>query len=659
MEQYTKDTQALEVLYEKTKQHLPNHSFSSLQLKRLRVLEKNLARQLIALDKAKTPYQKKRWELQYRKSREALTLYVSSLSISSIRTKNIRTTTNVVPSISETHISEAVSPSSESLPDTWIPDSQADILFYADAFEGGTTSNGDVFSQSIYSAANCTTNLNQLIQVKYWEDAVIVTVNDRPNCEKHPSIVDLSKQAFSHLADSRAGKLAGDFRRLGSVPKDYAKSLFPGTTFEKLGIQLDSGIPNTYLPNDTFRITGTLVGGGTESLIYLVTPSGKIISFGAESSIPGRFSYSLPIFEIGKYDFVIAAGRSFQSARPASFYVLDPDILKQALKFSQAKEIPKVNTFSVHRFEATDLSPIHTVSVEAESKQVFIEMKISTKNQNWIRTGIHTLAFDPQEFKGITPGESAFVSFTTSRSSTPFSMDRITKEKPGLTGTYRLGPNYATTKEMNYISQQEWSKYTLTLKGDAKLPIHATAYIMTPSGKVDAVKFHSVLPGESVLSRTSGAVLQYHMKEEGAYLVEVNYTNGFPAIIEPIIFGNTLALLPNAYDLQEKTIESNMAYARIQILNDINMIRKEAWLNPVSFDANMQRISDTKADDMASNKYVWHQDSQWMYAFGLAESLGIEIIGSIGENVAWGTVGARYLQAGLSLSPGHRLNMLW
>jgi hypothetical protein len=94
-------------------------------------------------------------------------LYVSSLSISSIRTKNIRTTTNVVPSISETHISEAVSPSSESLPDTWIPDSQADILFYADAFEGGTTSNGDVFSQSIYSAANCTTNLNQLIQVKY------------------------------------------------------------------------------------------------------------------------------------------------------------------------------------------------------------------------------------------------------------------------------------------------------------------------------------------------------------------------------------------------------------------------------------------------------------------------------------------------------------
>jgi hypothetical protein len=60
MEQYTKDIQALEVLYEKTKQHLPKHSFSSLQLKRLRVLEKNLARQLIALDKAKTPYQKKR-----------------------------------------------------------------------------------------------------------------------------------------------------------------------------------------------------------------------------------------------------------------------------------------------------------------------------------------------------------------------------------------------------------------------------------------------------------------------------------------------------------------------------------------------------------------------------------------------------------------------
>jgi uncharacterized protein YkwD len=42
----------------------------------------------------------------------------------------------------------------------------------------------------------------------------------------------------------------------------------------------------------------------------------------------------------------------------------------------------------------------------------------------------------------------------------------------------------------------------------------------------------------------------------------------------------------------------------------------------------------------------------------MSKRLGIEVSGSVWENVAGGTVSAAYLQAGLSLSGGHRANML-
>lgn len=75
----------------------------------------------------------------------------------------------------------------------------ADITYYADSFEGGKTSNGNLFSQTIFSAAKCTTPFNTLIQVYSGEKSVIVKTNDRPNCTKYPNLVDLSRTAFASI----------------------------------------------------------------------------------------------------------------------------------------------------------------------------------------------------------------------------------------------------------------------------------------------------------------------------------------------------------------------------------------------------------------------------------------------------------------------------
>ena len=61
---------------------------------------------------------------------------------------------------------------------------------------------------------------------------------------------------------------------------------------------------------------------------------------------------------------------------------------------------------------------------------------------------------------------------------------------------------------------------------------------------------------------------------------------------------------------------------------------------------------------MADHNYVGHDDSRGEKIGHTAKRAGIPVTGSLGENVAGGSVGFDYLLAGLSLSGGHRANML-
>lgn len=62
-------------------------------------------------------------------------------------------------------------------------------------------------------------------------------------------------------------------------------------------------------------------------------------------------------------------------------------------------------------------------------------------------------------------------------------------------------------------------------------------------------------------------------------------------------------------------------------------------------DANLTALADFKAKDMTNNLYVGHVDSRGEYILGTAKRAGIRVLGSVGENVAGGTVGVSYLQA--------------
>lgn len=105
-----------------------------------------------------------------------------------------------------------------------------DITYYANFFEGRKTANGNLFSQAFFSAAACNIPFNTLLQVGREGNSVIVKINDRPNCTKHPNITDLTRTAFGAIGKVRDGTR----NILGVVSKNYTKKTLPINTFHEL-----------------------------------------------------------------------------------------------------------------------------------------------------------------------------------------------------------------------------------------------------------------------------------------------------------------------------------------------------------------------------------------------------------------------------------------
>lgn len=257
---------------------------------RIARIEKKIAFSYRMLAKARTATQKKRYEA-------TILLNIKALDAEINRTKTPVATVPKPPETKPTPVAIDI-PKFVSDTPSWDAVDSADFLYYADTFEGRGTSNGNVFRQAGFSAARCNVPLNTFLQLRYADEGVLVKVNDRPNCTKHADIVDLTRTAFTTLGPLSRGRLTGSFNVLDTVSNETVKEYLPEDFFASVSVKLDARIPNLYLPNETLRITGMTTNAATESLIYIVTPSGKKISYGQDATENTRFEYLYPLDEI-------------------------------------------------------------------------------------------------------------------------------------------------------------------------------------------------------------------------------------------------------------------------------------------------------------------------------------------------------------------------
>ncbi len=148
-----------------------------------------------------------------------------------------------------------------------------DISYYADYFEWWYTANGNYFSQNYFSAAKCYTDFNTLSQIILDNKSIVVKVNDRPNCTKHPNLVDLSTIAFDFLAKRYTGKKPGEYLELWKVDKDYYKKYLSLDSFKDYWLILEENIPNIYFINEWISIKWSTILDSAEIKFSLTYPN--------------------------------------------------------------------------------------------------------------------------------------------------------------------------------------------------------------------------------------------------------------------------------------------------------------------------------------------------------------------------------------------------
>ncbi|MFB0964400.1 MAG: septal ring lytic transglycosylase RlpA family protein, partial [Patescibacteria group bacterium] len=272
---------------------------------------------------------------------------------------------------------------------------EAQILYYSDDFENSGTSGGDRFNQSAYSAARCAVDLGRLIQVANGSKSVVVKVNDRPSCSKHPDIVDLTTTAFQSLAPLSKGRISGSFEVLGWSPSGYRKEAIATAGFSDLGVKFDANIPNTYLPGETLRISGIVTDGKEDTVLFLKSPTGK--KYSRSLPVDGNvFSYEIPLLEVGKYDLVVASGMGFSTNKTQPIYVLSDDALAGKKTLSSTPVSMSVNELRFVRKESSDLTPLNVLDLPSIGKKALRTVKISQEGKSdLVRRSMGDVAFYP------------------------------------------------------------------------------------------------------------------------------------------------------------------------------------------------------------------------------------------------------------------------
>lgn len=537
----------------------------------------------------------------------------------------------------------------------------ADVLYYSDDFENSGTSNGDRFSQSAYSAARCGIDLGRLIQVGYGSKSVVVKVNDRPSCSRHPDIVDLSTSAFQALAPLSKGRLKGSFEVLGQTPSGYRKEPLSASAFSGLGIKLDEKIPNTYLVGETIRVSGRVTDGKEDTVFFLKSPSGK--RFSRAMPVAGdSFSYEAPLLEPGKYDLVIASGMGFSTSKTQSVYVFSDDVFASKKILSSASVPLPVSELRFTRKESSDLTPMNVLDLPDTEKNVLRTVRISQPGaETLVRRSMGDVAFLPEDAARFDANKPVRVTIATAESSTPFSIDVFGKEASVFDAELPLVSAYATERKEAISASVEGS--TLRVRTDlaANAPaLRNEAYLIAPSGNVITQAFPSnALGADGYVARGKKTEFEIPLHEDGQYMFEVMYATGFPAFNGPVSHGaGAVPLLQNEYDAATKDTDSDLSDVVPNALRFVNAVRKKVGKAALVSDPDLDRLARFKANDMADHNYVGHDDSAGQKIIGTATRAGITIAGSVGENVAGGSVGTDFLLAGLSLSGGHRANML-
>lgn len=274
-----------------------------------------------------------------------------------------------------------------------------------------------------------------------------------------------------------------------------------------------------------------------------------------------------------------------------------------------------------------------------------------------ISAGQNSFHFKPADFFNWQEGPATLQIFGA-QSANGFSFEPRSTWQVGETLNLNLAKHFFTelrSTDLELTSQSFFRKDPWEITGWGKIPLSATAYLITPNGQVSEL---ALSPNTTRLEANETFSLVLDLSEPGPYFLEINNLESLAVLNQPIYEPGTLPLLPDFQDLRASRHSpqaTSINRERGELFRAINKTRAEYNLNLLKLDPQISEFAQQYAETMVKENFFGHLDLAGQGPDERRRKFGLPL--PVSENLARETK-AEYAHAGFLRSAVHRQNIL-
>jgi len=423
-------------------------------------------------------------------------------------------------------------------------------------------------------------------------------------------------------------------------------------------INLSADLPNLFYKNEVYTVEGDISSGSYKDVTFIYESEDRSIHKDFMGQVTNNH-FKIPVFFKNSGNFIVGIAVGNKESKGFDIHV--NTYLPESSNTDSTPSTPQKITITYSN-DKTSLSFIKTPDT--------IKKFTFSQGQNTVtyfsRQNVDNIPVEYKDFAGFTSGT---VNYSTS-------LAKIQSQAPlEITSAFSKDLSKSFNAVEHSFINDDQSEIQMNLpdtlssiknfnvSGTAKTDILNEVLVIKPNGGVDEMKLNTTGQtytyfDQQAIKQGSAISFSYTPTDTGRYIFELNNKNSQPAINHPIYVGNITPLIPDYFDLNETnsyTGTFNLNNERQKLLDLINKDRTDYGLNQVTMDSKLNILAQEHSDDMKTNNYFSHYDSQNRTPDERRVAMGIPT--PVGENIAIG-YSVEFVHFGLMRSASHHQNIL-
>lgn len=203
----------------------------------------------------------------------------------------------------------------------------------------------------------------------------------------------------------------------------------------------------------------------------------------------------------------------------------------------------------------------------------------------------------------------------------------------------------------------------ISINGTAKTNILLEGFVIKPDGLSESITLETSSEtsdyfGSEIIVSGNNFEFDYAETTKGRYIIEIIDNYGIPIVNHPVYIGSIIPLIPDYFDLNERTFFSgnlDLDELRKDLLDEINNNRSVYDYPEIKLNSELNSLAQNHSEDMAENNFFGHINLENQTPDD--RRLEAEIATPVSENIAK-DVSVIFAHLGLMRSGSHRENIL-